>query len=78
MRPYLELFRLIRTLGVLRFDELMLFGLQLTDRRRFDQTVQRIDIFRAGQALRKGRYKSYLRTCLEAELSAIYADELAS
>ncbi len=78
MRPYLELIRLIRTLGMLRFDELMLFGLQLTDRRRFDETVKRIDIFRAGQALRKGRYKAYLKSCIDTELAAIYADDLAS
>ena len=78
VRPYLELIRLIRTLGTLRFDELMLFGLQLTDRRHFDETVSSIDIFRAGQALNKGRYKRYLKSVLDAELATIYAEDLAS
>jgi len=35
IKPYLELFRLIRHFGSLKFDELMMFGLQLTDYRNF-------------------------------------------
>lgn len=56
----------------------MLFGLQLTDRRHFDETVKRIDRFRSGQALHKGRYKAYFKSCLDEELAAIYADNLAA
>lgn len=46
IKPYLELFRLVRHFGSLKFDELRLFGLQLTDYRDFDHIVSRIEQFR--------------------------------
>ena len=39
VRPYLEILRLIHRLGRLTFDELMLFGMQLTDYHDFDRIV---------------------------------------
>jgi len=36
LKPYLEMFRLIRHFGSLNFDEIMIFGLQMVDYRLFD------------------------------------------
>ena len=50
VKPFLEIFRLIRKLGTLRFDELMIFGMQLTSYRKFDAIVKKIQTFRAALA----------------------------
>lgn len=47
VKPYLEMLRLIRYFGSLRFDEIQLFGLQLTDYTAFDSIVSKIENFRA-------------------------------
>lgn len=75
-KPYLELFRLIRSVGTLHFDELQLFGLQLTDYRRFDQIVAEIQRFRTAKAAYEGRYKDLLAECFDRELRRLYASEL--
>lgn len=41
IKPYLEILRLVYTLGTLKFDELMIFGLQLTDYKNFDKIVKK-------------------------------------
>ena len=46
VKPSLELFRLIRHLGFITFDEMMAFGLRLTDYHRFDHIVSLIEDFR--------------------------------
>jgi len=42
VKPYLELFRLVRHFGSLKFDELRIFGLQLVDYRKFDSIVEKL------------------------------------
>lgn len=76
VKPYLELFRLVRHFGSLRFDELRLFGLQLTDYREFDNIVLKIENFRAEKAQNKGRYKVFYKDYLYSELREIYADRI--
>jgi len=78
VKPYLELFRLIRQLGSLRFDELRIFGLQLVDYRKFDDIVSKINAFRVAKAQNEGRYKKFCVECLEMELRSIYANDIAS
>lgn len=78
VKPYLELFRLIRHFGTLRFDELRLFALQLTDYRRFDEIVQKIETFRTAKAQHTGSYKTFVGEYLTSELRVIYAEELAA
>lgn len=78
VKPYLEIFRLIRHFGTLRFDELRLFALQLTDYRRYDDIVGKIDAFRTAKAQHTGSYKTFVGKYLEQELREIYADELAA
>ncbi len=78
VKPYLELFRLIRHFGSLKFDELRLFGLQLTDYRQFDMVVSKIDQFRIKKAKNKGNYKKFFKGYLHSELQLIYSDKIQS
>lgn len=78
VKPYLELFRLIRQFGSLKFDELMLFGLQLVDYRQFDEIVAKIEKFRNEKAQNQGNYKKFRAEYLEKELKEIYNDEIKS
>lgn len=76
VKPYLELFRLIRHFGSLKFDELMMFGLQLVDYRKFDTIVQKIEQFRIAKVQNKGSYKVFKGECLKSELMSIYETEI--
>lgn len=72
VKPYLELFRLIRHFGSLKFDELMIFGLQLVDYRKFNTIVEKIDQFRIAKAEKQGNYRSFKGEYLRNELLSIY------
>lgn len=76
VKPYLELFRLIRHFGSLKFDELMMFGLQLVDYRKFDTIVQKIEQFRIAKVQNKGSYKVFKGEYLKSELMSIYETEI--
>jgi hypothetical protein len=76
VKPYLELFRLIRHFGSLKFDELMIFGLQLVDYRQFDTIVSKIDTFRTAKAQYQGNAKKFKTEYLDAELRQIYNDDI--
>ena len=78
VRPYLELFRLIQYFGSLKFDELMLFGLQLTNYEKFDEIVRKIETFREEKAKNAGQYKKFRAEYIDKVISEIYADELSS
>jgi len=76
VKPYLELFRLVRHFGSLKFDELMIFGLQLVDYRRFDTIVEKIDHFSIAKAQNVGNYKRFRAEYLESELRDIYSADI--
>ena len=78
VKPYLEIFRLIYTLGELKFDELMIFGMQLVDYRDFDKIIQKILAFREAKKTHRGSYKVFRGEYLARELRSIYADEISS
>jgi hypothetical protein len=78
VKPYLELFRLIRQLGSLKFDELMMFGLQLVDYRKFDSIVEKINQFRVSKAQNEGNYKRFRAECFNKELRDIYQADISS
>lgn len=78
VKPYLELFRLIRHFGSLKFDELMIFGLQLTDYREFENIVSKINNFRTAKAQNETNYKKFRAEYLETELYEIYSDDINS
>lgn len=76
VRPYLELLRLINTLGKVTFDELMIFGMQLTDYRKFDDIVLKIQSFRKTKEEFAGQYKKFARGVIDGEIKTIYGDEI--
>lgn len=78
VRPYLELFRLIRHFGSLSFDELMLFGLQITDYHKFDEIVEKVEAFRIAKAENRGRYKQFKADYWEEVVCDLYSDDLAA
>ena len=76
VKPYLELFRLIRHFGSLKFDELMIFGLQLVNYHQFNNIIVKIDQFRVAKAQNEGNYKRFRAEYLENELRNIYSDDI--
>lgn len=78
VRPYLELLRLVKTLGKVTFDEAMIFGMQLTDYRKFNDIVLKIRAFRKGKEENKGQYKRFFRDVLDGEIRDIYEQEILS
>lgn len=78
VKPYLEMFRFIRMLENVSFDELMLFGMQLTHFNKFDDVVKKVKVFRTEKLNAKGRYKEFIDKYKEAVVREIYADEILS
>lgn len=77
VKPYLELLRLVRTMGTLKFDELRLFGMQLTDWHKFDCIVSKIEKFRKDKLESKGSYRKFYNVYVKAELKKIYSLRIA-
>ena len=78
VKPYLELFRLVRHFGSLKFDELRIFGLQLVDYREFDLIVEKINKFRIAKAEYVGNYKKFRAEYLDKEIREIYEADISS
>lgn len=76
VKPYLEIFRLIYELGTLGFDELMIFGMQLTHYNRFDAVVAEIKRFRRMRTYAETGYKVFKCTYLRNEVEKIYKDDI--
>lgn len=76
IKPYLEILRLVRTLGTLRFDELQIFGMQLTDWHNFDAIVRKINKFRNDKLNNHGSYRIFKAEYLKTELTDIYAQRI--
>lgn len=76
VKPYLELFRLIKHFGSLKFDELMFFGLQLVDYKKFEEIIVKINDFRTAKAQNEGNYKRFRAEYLDRELRSIYMDDI--
>ena len=76
VKPYLEMLRLVRTMGTLKFDELQIFGMQLTDYHDFNKIVHKIELFRTAKAEHKGSYRSFKTEYLIKELKEIYSERI--
>ena len=76
VKPYLELLRLVRTMGTLKFDELQIFGMQLTDWRNFENIVQKIEAFRIAKVEHQGSYKAFKAEYLRNELTRIFEERI--
>lgn len=77
VKPYLELIRLVRELEYLTIDELKIFGLQLTDYRKFDIIKNKILNFRQDKKKNRGRYKKYVDETLTKEIQDIYSERIS-
>ena len=77
VKPYLEMLRLVRIMGTLKFDELQIFGMQLTDWHNFDVIVKKIEKFRSDRLKNKGSYRMFKTDYLRKELFAIFNDRIA-
>ena len=76
VKPYLEILRLVQTLGTLKFDELQIFGMQLTDWHNFENIVQKIKAFRKAKDERQGNYKAFKTKYLRDELTIIFKERI--
>ena len=76
VKPYLEMLRLVSTMRTLKFDELQIFGMQLTDYHDFNKIVRKIEKFRVDKAKHTGSYRKFKTEYLNKELKKIYRDRI--
>lgn len=76
VKPYLEILRLVRTMGTLRFDELQIFGMQLTNWRNFENIIQKIEAFRIAKVEYPGSYKVFKAEYLRNELTRVFKERI--
>ena len=76
IKPYLEIFRLIRDLGYLTFDELKIFCLTLTDYRQYDTVKDAVTNFRSEKDANKGKYKKFADEKWTQTLLETYSDDI--
>lgn len=77
VKPYLEMIRLVRVMGTLSFDELQIFGMQLTDWRNFEEIVEKIKSFRVAKSKISKNYKMFKLEYIQQELKRIYAERIS-
>lgn len=76
IKPYLEILRLIYHFGTLSFDEVMLFGLQMTSYKMFDDVVKMIDEFRINKSKHQGKYKQFKADVQEDIILKLFDEEI--
>lgn len=76
IKPYLEIFRLIRHFGILHFEELQYFGLQLTNYNKFNAITKAIDKYRIEKSKNIGNVKKFQDEYFKKILLKIYAEEI--
>ncbi len=76
VKPYLEIFRLIYELGTVSFDELMIFGMQLTHYSKFEEIAAGIRQFRRMKVYTKASYKVFRGEYLRGEVEKIYRNDI--
>lgn len=77
VKPFLEIFRLIYTLKRVTFDEIMIFGMQLTHYDKFPKIVEKILKFRSDRKNSSQNYKIFMGKYFVAEIGKIYEDEIS-
>lgn len=76
VKPYLEIFRLIYELETISFDELVIFGMQLTDYNKFDQILFEIRKYRTRKAYVIGEYKLFRKKYFHDQVTKIYQNTI--
>lgn len=77
IKPYLEILRLIYHFGTLSFDEIMLFGLQMTSYKMFDHVVEMIEQFRVNKLKYQGKYKQFKANIQEKIILELFKEEIS-
>ena len=75
VKPFLEIIRLIDYMESITFEELRIFGLQLTNYNKFDLIVNKIVKYREERSEAKNKKKFY-QDVLKRELLEIYDEEI--
>lgn len=78
VKPYLEILRLIYHFGTLSFDEVMLFGLQMTSYKMFDDIVKKIEDFRIEKVKYQGKYKQLKENIQKDIILNLFDEEINS
>ncbi len=78
VKPYLEIFRLIEELEQISFDELRLFGMQLTSYKKFNLVKDKILKFREDKKNSTRKYSDFYDEYMKNELIEIYKKEITS
>lgn len=80
VKPFLEILRLIDYFGSLTFDEVSLFGMQLTDYRKFDSICNKINKFRElkQNSVSFGGYKRFYADYTQRELTELFHDDIVN
>lgn len=79
IKPFLEILRLIYDLEYLTKDEIRLFGLRLTDFRKYDLISNEIKVFRENRKnidRNKSNYKIYRKEVFDEIFKELYKEEL--
>lgn len=76
VKPFLEFMRLIVDLEGLSRDEVMIYGLQLTNYKYYDEVKDKIKQFRAECPQEIEQYDKYARDCFDKEMLALYKDDI--
>ncbi|MDR2427302.1 MAG: AlwI family type II restriction endonuclease [Endomicrobium sp.] len=76
IKPYLEMLRIIYTLQKVTFDEIMIFGMQLTDYKQFEKIIEKILLFRKNRKKFNHSYKQYMQEVFDKELQKIFKKEI--
>ena len=77
IRPYLEIFRLVRELEYMTFDEFKIFAVQMTDYHKFDIVKNAILQFRADKEKHRGQYKRFVNEVWENAILEIHSERIA-
>lgn len=60
----------------MKFDELMIFSLQMTDYHQFDSIVAKIEKFRVDKVKNTNNYNAFKKEYLYNELKVLYSKEI--
>lgn len=78
IRPYLEIFRLVRELEYITFDEFKIFAVQMTNYHDYEEIKAKILQFRADREQHRGRYKRFVNELWEQTVLEIFRDRIAA
>lgn len=76
VRPYLELLRLVKEVGLVSKMEVAIFFVQITHYRKFNEIVAAIKKFRINASKNKGNRKAFVDDIFTREILKTYSDDI--